>query len=131
MSRTVLITGSAGFIGYHLARALLDRGDRVIGLDALTDYYDVSLKTDRHAMLTPNPNFTEVIGRIETPGLLRDLFETQRPDAVVHLAAQAGVRYSIEAPHSYTRANVEGHLCLLELARHLPGLVHMVYASSS
>ena len=117
MSRTVLITGSAGFIGYHLARALLDRGDRVVGLDALTDYYDVSLKTDRHAMLTPDPNFTEVIGRIETPGLLRDLFETHRPDAVVHLAAQAGVRYSIDNPRSYLETNIIGTFELLEAAR--------------
>ncbi|MAB06418.1 MAG: UDP-glucuronate 5-epimerase [Rhodobacteraceae bacterium] len=130
MSRTVLITGSAGFIGYHLARALLDRGDRVIGLDALTDYYDVSLKTDRHAMLTPNPNFTEVIGRIETPGLLRDLFETHRPDAVVHLAAQAGVRYSIDNPRSYLETNIIGTFELLEAARAYPPR-HMLLASTS
>ena len=91
MTRTALITGSAGFIGYFTARRLLDQGWRVIGLDAMTDYYDVTLKERRHAMLNQSAGFSAVTERLETPGVLRDLFETHRPDAVIHLAAQAGL----------------------------------------
>ncbi len=106
---TALITGSAGFIGYHLCQRLLDQGWQVIGLDALTDYYEVSLKERRQAMLLEHPSFRTETARIETPGVLEALFATHEPYVVIHLAAQAGVRYSIENPGSYVEAN----LCLL------------------
>ncbi|SEO08704.1 UDP-glucuronate 4-epimerase [Salinihabitans flavidus] len=128
--RTALVTGSAGFIGFHTARALLDAGWRVIGLDAMTDYYDVTLKRDRHAGLETHENFTSVEARLEEPGRLLSLFEEERPDVVVHLAAQAGVRYSIEAPRSYVEANLLGTFELLEAARAFPP-AHMLLASTS
>lgn len=126
---TVLVTGSAGFIGYHLCKALLAQGNQVIGLDAMTDYYDVSLKEKRHAMLAAEC-FTPVLGQVETPGLLMQLFENHRPDYVVHLAAQAGVRYSIENPRSYLDSNICGTFELLEAARAYPPR-HMLLASTS
>lgn len=129
---TVLVTGVAGFIGSHVALSLLDRGETVLGIDDLNDYYDPALKRARLARLEGRPGFSfrriDIADRQAVQALASHM---PRIDRIVHLAAQAGVRYSIEAPHSYTRANVEGHLCLLELARHLPGLRHMVYASSS
>lgn len=127
--QTVLVTGSAGFIGYHLSKLLLQHGYRVIGLDALSDYYDVSLKEARHDQLE-HPNFTPVIGKVETPGLVMDLFETHQPDFVVHLAAQAGVRYSIENPRSYLESNINGTFEILEAARAHPPK-HMLLASTS
>ena len=128
--RTALVTGSAGFIGYHLCVRLLAAGWRVIGVDALTDYYDVTLKQDRHELLLRSPDFQAVTARIETPGLLAGLFEDHRPDAVIHLAAQAGVRYSIDAPESYVEANLIGTFRLLEAARATPP-AHMLLASTS
>lgn len=128
--RTALVTGSAGFIGYHTAKQLLADGWRVIGLDAMTDYYDVSLKERRHAMLLQNAGFSAINARIEEPGKLLDLFEEYRPDAVVHLAAQAGVRYSIDAPRSYVEANLMGTYELIEAARAFPP-AHMLMASTS
>lgn len=129
---TVLVTGSAGFIGSHVASALLDRGEDVLGVDDLNSYYDPSLKRARLARLESRKGFVfrqmDIADRAATSALRDHL---PAIDRVVHLAAQAGVRYSIDAPHSYTHTNVEGHLCVLELARHLPGLRHMVYASSS
>ncbi|WP_299689305.1 SDR family NAD(P)-dependent oxidoreductase [uncultured Tateyamaria sp.] len=130
MTRTALVTGSAGFIGYFTARALIDAGWQVVGLDAMTDYYEVGLKERRRAMLRQTPGYTDIEGRIETPGLLRDLFEQHRFDAVIHLAAQAGVRYSIEAPRSYVEANLMGTFELLEAARAVPP-AHMLLASTS
>lgn len=127
---TALVTGSAGFIGFHICQALLDRGWRVVGLDALTDYYDVALKQDRHATLARAPGFTSVQGRLETPGQLLDLFDRYRPEAVIHLAAQAGVRYSIEAPRTYMDANITGTFELLEAARAHPPR-HLLLASTS
>lgn len=127
--KTVLVTGSAGFIGYHLSRSLLDQGFRVVGLDAMSDYYDVSLKEARHDRLE-HPNFTSVIGRVEEPGLMMQLFETHKPDFVVHLAAQAGVRYSIENPRSYLESNIVGTFEILEAARRHPP-AHMLLASTS
>ncbi|MEP4197117.1 MAG: NAD-dependent epimerase/dehydratase family protein [Aliishimia sp.] len=130
MTKTALITGTAGFIGYFTARALLNEGWRVIGLDALTDYYDVTLKERRHAMLSQSAGFTAVVARLETPKLLRELFEAHKPDLVIHLAAQAGVRYSIDNPASYVQANLIGTSELLEAARaYPPG--HMMLASTS
>lgn len=130
MTRTALITGSAGFIGYFTAQRLLNAGWRVIGLDALTDYYDTTLKARRHAMLNQAPGFSAIEERLETPGALHRLFETHRPDAVIHLAAQAGVRYSIDNPRSYVVANLVGTFELLEAARAYPP-AHMLLASTS
>ncbi len=128
--RNALITGSAGFIGYHLSARLLSEGWRVTGLDCLSDYYDVELKKRRHALLAPDPNFTPVIGRLEDPGRLKALFQDNRFDLVIHLAAQAGVRHSIEAPRDYVEANLIGTFELLEAARAHPP-AHLLLASTS
>ncbi len=128
--RVALVTGSAGFIGYHLCTRLLAEGWRVIGLDALTDYYEVSLKERRQAMLLQSKGFTAVNKRIETPGVLHDLMEEYRPEAVIHLAAQAGVRYSIDNPESYVEANLIGTFRLLEAMRAFPPR-HSLLASTS
>lgn len=127
---TVFVTGSAGFIGYHLCKKLLEDGQRVVGLDALTDYYDVALKEKRHEMLRQYPNFTQIIDRVETPGLMMDIFNREKPEFVVHLAAQAGVRYSLENPRSYLESNIIGTFELLEAARVYPPR-HMLLASTS
>ncbi|MDC0739693.1 SDR family NAD(P)-dependent oxidoreductase [Cognatishimia sp. SS12] len=129
MTETVLVTGSAGFIGYHTCKRLLADGFRVIGLDALSDYYDVALKEARHADLT-HENFIPVIGKVETPGLIMDLFQSHNPNYVIHLAAQAGVRYSIENPRSYLESNINGTFEILEAARAHPPK-HMLLASTS
>ena len=130
MLRTALITGSAGFIGYFTAQALLANGWQVVGLDAMTDYYDVSLKEKRRAMLSKSSDYTDIEARLETPCVLKNLFEQHRFDAVIHLAAQAGVRHSIEAPRSYVEANLIGTFELLEAARAFPPS-HMLLASTS
>ncbi len=128
--RKALVTGSAGFIGYFLCRRLLDDGFDVVGIDALTDYYDPTLKQRRQAMLLQSPHFRAINEAIETPGLLMDLFAAERPDVVIHLAAQAGVRYSIENPRSYLESNIIGTFELLEAARAFPP-EHMLLASTS
>ena len=128
--RTALVTGTAGFIGYHTARRLLDDGFRVIGLDAMTDYYDVSLKQRRHQRLMQSESFSAVEARLEEPGRLESLLEEHAPEIVIHLAAQAGVRYSIDAPESYVEANLIGPFRLLEAAR-APPPQHMLMASTS
>jgi len=130
MTRTALVTGSAGFIGYHLCARLLAQGWQVIGVDAMTDYYDVRLKERRQAMLLQNAGVRAVTERIETPGLLHGLMEEARPDAVIHLAAQAGVRYSIDAPETYVEANLIGTFRLLEAMRAFPP-AHSLLASTS
>ncbi len=130
MTQTVLITGSAGFIGYHTAHRYLSEGWRVIGLDAMTDYYDVALKDARQARLEAFPQFRAVHGRVEDPELLAQLLAEHRPDVVIHLAAQAGVRFSIEDPESYLRSNIDGTFRLLEAARHHP-VGHLMIASTS
>jgi UDP-glucuronate 4-epimerase len=130
MARTALVTGSAGFIGYFTSKALLKQGWNVVGLDAMTDYYDVELKNRRHEMLSKFSNFTAVTAQLETPNLLWDLFEKHKFDAVIHLAAQAGVRYSIDAPRSYVESNLVGTFELLEAARAFPP-AHMLLASTS
>ncbi len=129
---TILLTGAAGFIGYHVAEALLGRGERVLGLDNLNPYYDVRLKQARLARLQRRRGFSfhhidladrpamAALGAAE-PGITR----------IVHLAAQAGVRHSLRDPYAYVASNVLGHLAVLELARHLERLDHLVYASSS
>jgi UDP-glucuronate 4-epimerase len=128
--RTALVTGSAGFIGYHLSQRLLDAGWHVVGLDSLNPYYDPDLKRRRHAMLAERDGFTAVIGKLEQPGLLLDVFARSQPDVVFHLAAQAGVRHSIDAPRDYLNANLLGTYELIEAARaHPPS--HMLLASTS
>jgi UDP-glucuronate 4-epimerase len=129
---TVLVTGAAGFIGYHVAEALLARGERVIGLDNLNDYYDVRLKQARLARLDPKPRFTfvhaDIADRVAVHGLVRRHGDIE---AIIHLAAQAGVRHSLTDPYAYVQSNVMGHVVMLEAARLLPRLRHLVYASSS
>lgn len=126
----VLVTGSAGFIGYHLSQRLLSAGAEVIGIDAMTDYYDVALKRWRHELLAKWPGFRAVEARIEEPGLLKALLAREMPGAIIHLAAQAGVRYSIDAPRSYLESNLAGTFELLEAARATPP-AHMLLASTS
>jgi len=126
----ILVTGAAGFIGSHLSQRLLDRGDQVVGLDNLNDYYDVSLKEARLARLREHKAFDIVRADLEDQAAMDKLFATQKPDAVVNLAAQAGVRYSIENPRAYIKANVDGFVNVLEgVRRH--GTRHLVYASTS
>ena len=130
MAETALVTGSAGFIGFHTCERLLQSGARVVGLDAMTEYYDPALKEVRHGVLRQSPGFSAVIGRVDAPGLVQGLMEEHRPDVVVHLAAQAGVRYSIEAPRSYLEANLIGTYEVLEAARAVPP-AHLMLASTS
>jgi UDP-glucuronate 4-epimerase len=128
----VLVTGSAGFIGYHVAHALLARGEQVIGLDSLNAYYDPGLKRARLERLQAQPRFTFEHADIADLAAMRELARRHEIDAVVHLAAQAGVRHSLEAPFDYVHNNLQGHLVILEICRHdLPKLRHLVYASSS
>src|SRR5690606_3070731 len=126
----VLVTGAAGFIGSHVSQILLARGDEVVGLDNLNDYYDPTLKEARLARLTPQPDFKFAkLDLADGPGMAA-LFKTERFDRVVHLAAQAGVRYSLENPQAYVDSNITGTLNVLEGCRH-NGVQHLVYASTS
>ena len=126
----ILVTGAAGFIGMHCAEILLDRGDQVIGVDNLNDYYDVGLKEARLYQLTSHENFKFYKCGIEDRDVLAAIFSQEKPDRVIHLAAQAGVRYSSSNPHAYIDANVMGFTNILEGCRH-NGISHLVYASSS
>jgi UDP-glucuronate 4-epimerase len=126
----VLVTGIAGFIGSALARALLARGDQVVGVDNLNDYYDVRLKRARLQLLEAEPGFEFIQADIADTATLLALFQRARCSRVVHLAAQAGVRYSLENPHSYGQSNLVGFLNILEGCRH-HDIEHLVYASSS
>jgi UDP-glucuronate 4-epimerase len=125
-----LVTGSAGFIGSHVALKLLERGDEVVGLDDLNDYYDVSLKQARLARLTRYPNFRFIKLNVADRAGMPKVFAEHRPQRVVHLAAQAGVRYSLKNPHAYIDSNLVGFTNILEGCRHNQ-VEHLVYASSS
>lgn len=128
MARRALVTGSSGFIGFHLCRRLLAEGWLVTGLDAMTTYYDVALKERRRGMLLQSPGFRSVEARVETPGVMAGLMS--EAEVVIHLAAQAGVRHSIEAPRTYVEANLLGTFEVLEAARaHSPA--HLLIASTS
>ena len=130
MGRRALITGTAGFIGFHLARHLLDAGWVVHGYDGMTDYYDVTLKRDRHALLSEHPGFTAHEAMLEDMDALSAAAGAARPELIVHLAAQAGVRYSLEAPRTYVESNLVGGFNVLEIARiHEPA--HLMMASTS
>src|SRR5690606_26838821 len=124
----VLVTGSAGFIGSHVASSLLMRGDEVIGLDSLNDYYDVILKKARLARLPDG--YTHVAADLADRAAVERVFASHRPDRVINLAAQAGVRYAAENPHVYVQSNLVGFLHILEGCRH-HGVEHLVYASTS
>jgi UDP-glucuronate 4-epimerase len=126
----VIVTGAAGFIGMHVAERLLDRGETVIGVDVFNDYYDPALKAARAARLDGRPGFTMIRMDIADDKAFAELVRSSGVKRIVHLAAQAGVRYSIENPFAYQRSNLAGHLSVLEAARH-NGVVHLVYASSS
>ncbi|HEY1136728.1 MAG TPA: NAD-dependent epimerase [Xanthomonadaceae bacterium] len=126
----VLVTGAAGFIGSKLTERLIARGDQVLGYDNLNDYYDPTLKDARLARLMPLPGFTFVKSSLEDRATLEAAFDDFKPDRVVNLAAQAGVRYSLENPHAYIDSNIVGFLNILEACRHR-GIEHLVYASSS
>lgn len=128
--KVYLVTGAAGFIGYYLSKRLLGEGCRVIGLDNVNDYYDVHLKHDRLKQLEPYQNFTFIKEDISDKNAVDRLFIKYRPDIVVNLAAQAGVRYSIENPDVYMQSNVIGFYNILEACRHHP-VEHLIYASSS
>jgi len=126
----ILVTGTAGFIGNMLAIKLLERGDEVVGIDNLNDYYDVTLKQARLARIARHPKFTELRIDLEDRNAIEQAFAQHKPQRVVNLAAQAGVRYSIDNPHAYVESNVVGFLHILEGCRH-HDVEHLVYASTS
>jgi len=129
---TVLVTGGAGFIGYHVAEALLARGEKVVGLDIVNDYYDVRLKEARLARLDGRNGFSfHKVDLSDHEATAQVVAGHRDIDRIIHLAAQAGVRYSLENPYAYVQSNLMGHVTMLEIARHLPDCRHMVYASSS
>ena len=126
----IVVTGSAGFIGFHLSRRLLAEGHAVTGYDGMTPYYDVRLKQQRHAMLAQHPGFRPVIGMLEDNAALQRAVGAAQPEIIVHLAAQAGVRYSLEHPESYVSANLVGTFNVLEAAR-IAKTEHLLFASTS
>ena len=126
----ILITGAAGFIGFHVAERLLAQGHDVVGIDNLNDYYDVNLKRARLARIETQPNFRFLKLELADRAAMAELFARERFERVIHLGAQAGVRYSIDNPHAYADANLVGHLNVLEGCRQ-NGVGHLLYASSS
>lgn len=128
--RKVLVTGSAGFIGFHLSKLLLEDGFAVAGFDGMTDYYDVRIKERRHEMLSAFPQFEGHVGRLEDFEALKAVTTGFEPDVIVHLAAQAGVRYSLENPRAYVESNLVGTFNIMECAREL-GVSHLLMASTS
>ncbi|WP_317460128.1 SDR family NAD(P)-dependent oxidoreductase [Bacillus sp. SM-B1] len=129
-SKMYLVTGAAGFVGYFLSKRLLEQGCQVIGVDNINDYYDVNLKHARLEQLKPYEKFTFIKGDISDKDMVTKLFEEYKPNIVVNLAAQAGVRYSIENPDVYIQSNIIGFYNILEACRHYP-VDHLIYASSS
>ncbi|MGO2118137.1 MAG: GDP-mannose 4,6-dehydratase [Fusobacterium sp.] len=130
MNKKYLITGAAGFIGYYLSKKLLEKGETVIGIDNINDYYDVNLKHERLGILKKYENFKFMREDISNKEKILEIFKNEKPSIVVNLAAQAGVRYSIENPDVYIKSNVEGFFNILEACRYYP-VEHLVYASSS
>lgn len=130
ITKKYLITGGAGFIGFHLSRQLLKKGCSVIGLDNLNDYYEVQLKLDRLELLESYENYRFIKGDLADRSGLEHIFEEERPDFVINLGAQAGVRYSIDNPDAYMQSNIMGFYHILECCRHYP-VEHLIYASSS
>ncbi|MDB5714337.1 MAG: family NAD(P)-dependent oxidoreductase [Sphingomonadales bacterium] len=131
MKTPILVTGAVGFIGHAVTQRLLDEGATVIGIDVVNDYYDVALKNARLAMLLEQTKFTFVKADISDAPAIAALVNGNGVRHVIHLAAQAGVRYSLENPFAYEKSNLAGHLAVLEACRHAPGFEHLVYASSS
>lgn len=129
-SKTYFVTGGAGFIGFHLSKSLLQKGAKVIGIDNMNDYYEVSLKEDRLAILKEYKDFQFIKADIADKEAIFKLFDTYKPQIVVNLAAQAGVRYSIDNPDAYVQSNLVGFFNILEACRHYP-VEHLVFASSS
>lgn len=129
-NKKVLITGAAGFIGFHLSKILCELGVNIIGFDNLNDYYDISLKESRLNILADFSNFKFIKGDLSDKNALQAIFSGEKPDIVVNLGAQAGVRYSIENPDAYMQSNMVGFLNILECCRHFP-VDHLIYASSS
>ena len=129
-SSRILITGCAGFIGFHLSKRLLEEGYSVAGIDNVNSYYDISLKEDRLKVLSRYPHFSFIKGSMENLELLEGMFEQFKPDVVVHLAAQAGVRYSLTNPHTYIQSNLVGFFNILECCKKHQ-IEHLLYASSS
>jgi UDP-glucuronate 4-epimerase len=130
VSRRILVTGAAGFIGHAVYAALLMRGDQVIGIDNMNEYYDPNLKRARLALLRRHEGFQFALVDISHREKVRELFATASVECVIHLAAQAGVRYSINHPHTYIDSNIEGFINILEGCRHFR-IRHLIYASSS
>lgn len=131
MASPILVTGTAGFIGHATAHRLLERGETVIGVDIVNDYYDPALKEARLATFEGKDRFTFHRADIADAALMASLVKDNGVTRVIHLAAQAGVRYSLDNPFAYERSNLAGHLSILEACRHAPGFEHLVYASSS
>lgn len=130
VNKTYLITGGAGFIGFHLSKSLLEKGARVIGFDNLNDYYEVSLKEDRLAILEQYDNYRFIKGDLADSAAVLSAFQEYQPQIVVNLGAQAGVRYSIDNPEAYMQSNMMGFFHILQACRYFP-VEHLVYASSS
>src|SRR5690554_5312060 len=130
MNKKILVTGSAGFIGFHLSKKLCDDGWSVTGLDNINDYYDIKLKNDRLEQLKPYNNFSFLKADLADKDFILSLFEKEKFDYIVNLAAQAGVRYSLKNPYSYITSNISGFINILEACRNNP-VKHLVYASSS
>lgn len=128
--KTALVTGASGFIGFHISEVLLKNGWRVVGVDCISDYYDITLKQDRERLLMQYESYRSVHEKIEKENVLELIFEEERPNVVIHLAAQAGVRYSLENPRSYLESNIVGTFMLLEAARAFPP-DHTLLASTS
>lgn len=126
----ILVTGSAGFIGFHVSKRLLKEGNEVVGLDNINDYYSVQLKENRLKQLLDHPNFTFYKNDLEDLASMQDIFMKEKFDVVINLAAQAGVRYSLENPHAYINSNIVGFTNILECSRH-HNIQHLIYASSS